>query len=120
MNDQPADRPGPAEPAEPAGQPMTALRVRAALAQLSAEHRQVIIGMYYQSQSVSELAERLGVPEATVQSWAYYGLRQLSRALSASPAGDHGARAAPAPCRAGHRVPRKSARPTRRPPGCRA
>jgi RNA polymerase sigma-70 factor, ECF subfamily len=87
MDDQSADRPDPAEPIE---QAMIALDVRAALAQLSIEHREVIVGMYYQSRSVVELAERLGIPEGTVKSRAYYGLRQLKRVLSASSAEDHG------------------------------
>lgn len=90
--DEPADRPDPAEPIE---QAMTALDVRAALARLSLEHRQVIVGMYYQGQSVSELAERLGIPEGTVKSRAYYGLRHLKRALSAAPAEGHRAAQAP-------------------------
>ena len=99
MDDQPVDRPDPAEPIE---QAMTALDVRAALAQLSIEHRQVIVGMYYQSQSVIELAEQLGIPEGTVKSRAYYGLRQLKRVLAAASGEDHrGAQAAPAPLRAG-------------------
>jgi RNA polymerase sigma-70 factor, ECF subfamily len=75
---------------------MTALEVRAALARLSLEHRQVIVGMYYQGQSVIELAERLGIPEGTVKSRAYYGLRQLKRVLSATSAEDHGGAQAPA------------------------
>ena len=84
MDDEPVDRPDPAEPIE---QAMTALDVRAALEQLSIEHRQVIVGMYYQCQSVIELAERLGIPEGTVKSRAYYGLRQLRRVLSATSLG---------------------------------
>jgi RNA polymerase sigma-70 factor (ECF subfamily) len=93
LGDEPADRPDPAEPIE---QAMTALDVRAALARLSVEHRQVIVGMYYQGQTVSELAERLGIPEGTVKSRAYYGLRHLKRALSAASAEGHvGLQAAP-------------------------
>jgi RNA polymerase sigma-70 factor, ECF subfamily len=93
--DELADRPDPAEPIE---QAMTALDVQAALGRLSSEHRQVIVGMYYQGQSVSELAERLGIPEGTVKSRAYYGLRQLKRAMSPAAAEGHcGGRAATAP-----------------------
>jgi RNA polymerase sigma-70 factor (ECF subfamily) len=101
MDDQAADRPDPAQPIE---QAMTALDIRAALAQLSLEHRQVIVGMYYQSQSVIELAERLGIPEGTVKSRAYYGLRQLKRVLSGASADtaedDGGTQTAAAPLRA--------------------
>jgi RNA polymerase sigma-70 factor, ECF subfamily len=95
LDDQPTERPDPAEPIE---QAMTALDVRAALAQLSVEQRQVIVGMYYQSQSVIELAERLGIPEGTVKSRAYYGLRQLKRVLAAASVEGHGGtQAAPSP-----------------------
>jgi RNA polymerase sigma-70 factor (ECF subfamily) len=98
IEDQPTDRPDPAEPIE---QAMTALDVRAALAQLSVEHRQVVVGMYYQCQSVSELAERLGIPEGTVKSRVYYGLRHLKRLLSATAAeDDSGAQPAATPLRA--------------------
>jgi RNA polymerase sigma-70 factor, ECF subfamily len=106
MDDQSADRPDPAEPIE---QAMTVLDVRAALAQLSVEHRQVIVGMYYQCQSVLELAERLGIPEGTVKSRAYYGLRQLKRVLAASPEDDGGARAAATPLRAARPMLRRAA-----------
>jgi RNA polymerase sigma-70 factor (ECF subfamily) len=103
IDDQPVDRPDPAEPIE---QAMTALDVRAALARLSLEHRQVIVGMYYQGQSVIELAERLGIPEGTVKSRAYYGLRHLKRVLSATSADAHsGTQAASSPARVPARVP---------------
>lgn len=79
IDDAQTDRPDPAEPIE---QAVTALDVRAALAQLSPEHRQVIVAMYYQGWSVAETATRLGIPEGTVKSRSYYGLRQLRRVLS--------------------------------------
>jgi RNA polymerase sigma-70 factor, ECF subfamily len=95
-----ADR---ADPAEPIEQAMTALDVRAALARLSLEHRQVIVGMYYLGRSVIELAEQLGIPEGTVKSRAYYGLRQLKRVMSAASAEGPAATSpamSPAPARA--------------------
>jgi RNA polymerase sigma-70 factor, ECF subfamily len=68
-----------------------AMDVRTALARLTPEHRQVIVEMYYLSRPVAEIATRLGVPEGTVKSRAYYGMRQLNGLLSA-PYGDHAAR----------------------------
>jgi RNA polymerase sigma-70 factor, ECF subfamily len=81
LDDQPTDRPDPAEPIE---QALTALDVRAVLAQLTPEHREVIVEMYYHSRSVVEIAEKLGIPAGTVKSRTYYGLRQLRRLMSAA------------------------------------
>jgi RNA polymerase sigma-70 factor (ECF subfamily) len=61
---------------------MTAMDVRGALAQLTPEHRQVIVEIYYMGRSVAEVAQLLNIPEGTVKSRTYYGLRQLKRLLS--------------------------------------
>ncbi len=61
---------------------ITGLDVRAALATLSAPHRQVIIEMYYNNRSVAETARLLGIPAGTVKSRAHYATRQLRRALT--------------------------------------
>jgi RNA polymerase sigma-70 factor, ECF subfamily len=74
IDDQQTEQPDPAEPIE---QMVTALSVRAALAQLSTEHREVIVGMYLHGLSVAELARALDIPAGTVKSRTYYGLRQL-------------------------------------------
>lgn len=74
MDDCFTDLPDPAEPIE---QAVTALDVRAALAVLSAEHRQVIVEMYLRGRSVSDTAKVLGIPVGTVKSRSYYGIRQL-------------------------------------------
>jgi RNA polymerase sigma-70 factor (ECF subfamily) len=79
--DEELDRPDPAEPIE---QAITALDVRAALLQLTPEHRQVIVEMYFRGRQVTEISESLGIPEGTVKSRAYYGIRHLKRVLSAS------------------------------------
>jgi RNA polymerase sigma-70 factor, ECF subfamily len=79
IEEQPVDRPGPVEPIE---QAMTAMHVRAALAQLTPEHRQVIVEVYYLGRSVTEIAKLLRIPEGTVKSRTYYGLRHLRRLLS--------------------------------------
>jgi RNA polymerase sigma-70 factor (ECF subfamily) len=71
-----------ADPAEPIEQTVTALDVRAALAQLTPEHRQVIVEMYFYGRQVTEIAQSLGVPAGTVKSRAYYAIRHLKRVLS--------------------------------------
>ena len=54
--------------------------VRAALAQLSPEHRQVLVLRYFADLTVPQVAESAGVREGTVKSRLHRGLRQL-RAL---------------------------------------
>jgi RNA polymerase sigma-70 factor (ECF subfamily) len=73
-----------ADPAEPFEQAVTALDVRTALAQLTREHRQVIVEMYFHGRQVTEIAAALGIPEGTVKSRAYYAIRHLKRLLSAT------------------------------------
>ena len=77
------DMPDPADCIERA---ITGMDVRAALATLSAPHRAVIIEMYYNSRSVAETADVLGIPPGTVKSRAHYATRQLRHALAASSA----------------------------------
>lgn len=51
------------------------------LARLSEEHREAIVLVHYLGLTVVEAAERLGVPEGTVKSRVFYGLRALRLAL---------------------------------------
>jgi RNA polymerase sigma-70 factor (ECF subfamily) len=81
LNDEHDNLPDPTEPIE---QLITAVDVRAALSQLGPEHRQVIVEMYLRDRSVAEVAALLHIPEGTVKSRAYYGLRRLRRVLSAA------------------------------------
>jgi RNA polymerase sigma-70 factor (ECF subfamily) len=76
-----SDMPDPGDCIE---QTITGLDVRAALATLSAGHRQVIIEIYYNNHSVAETAHLLGIPAGTVKSRAHYATRQLRHALAAS------------------------------------
>jgi RNA polymerase sigma-70 factor, ECF subfamily len=55
--------------------------VAEALADLSAEHRSVLIETYYRGRSVAEAATVLGIPPGTVKSRTYYALRALRLAL---------------------------------------
>lgn len=68
-------------PAECAGQAVTGADIRVWLAGLAAEHRQVIVEIYYHSRSVHETAEFLQVPVSTVASRAYNAVRDLPRAI---------------------------------------
>ncbi len=51
--------------------------VLAALDRLSAEHREVLVELYYRGRTVSEAAQVLGVPPGTVKSRSYYALRAM-------------------------------------------
>ena len=62
-------------------QALTAMDVRAALAQLQPVHRRVLVEIYYLGRSVAEVAELLNIPEGTVKSRTYYGLRKLKQLL---------------------------------------
>lgn len=55
--------------------------VAEALADLSPEHRSVLVETYYRGRSVGEAAQALGVPPGTVKSRTYYALRALRLAL---------------------------------------
>ena len=81
IEDRPVDR---ANPVHDIDQAMTAMDVRAALAELTPEHRRVVVEVYYLGRSVAEIAQLLGIPEGTVKSRTYYALRQLKRLLSAA------------------------------------
>ncbi|ACY96193.1 sigma-70 family RNA polymerase sigma factor [Thermomonospora curvata] len=55
--------------------------VAEALADLSPQHRAVILETYYRGRSVAEAAQVLGIPPGTVKSRTYYALRALKLAL---------------------------------------
>ncbi|MGI8330043.1 sigma-70 family RNA polymerase sigma factor [Actinomadura scrupuli] len=55
--------------------------VAEAMADLSPQHRAVIIETYYRGCSVAEAASQLGIPPGTVKSRTYYALRALKLAL---------------------------------------
>lgn len=58
-----------------------AILIEEALAQLSIEHRGVIVRAYYGGRPIADIAEELGIPEGTVKSRLHYGLRALRLAL---------------------------------------
>ena len=51
------------------------------MTQLKDRQREVLELSYYEGQSQSEIAQRLGVPLGTVKSWARRGLLQLREQL---------------------------------------
>ncbi|MER5889368.1 sigma-70 family RNA polymerase sigma factor [Streptomyces sp. NPDC001941] len=67
------------DPIEPS---IEALDVRKALKELSNEHRQVLIQVYFRGSSVQEASETLGIPVGTVKSRTYYALRALKSCLA--------------------------------------
>lgn len=60
---------------------LTALQVQHALAGLSRAHREVLEQVYLNGCTAREAAARLGIPEGTVFSRAYYALRILRQEL---------------------------------------
>jgi RNA polymerase sigma-70 factor (ECF subfamily) len=52
-----------------------------ALDQVSPEHRDVLVEIYYRGRSVTEAATVLGIPPGTVKSRTYYALRALRAAI---------------------------------------
>jgi RNA polymerase sigma-70 factor, ECF subfamily len=58
-----------------------AAQMRAAMKGLSTEHREILDLVYYQEQSVSEVADILGIPEATVKTRMFYARKKLSELL---------------------------------------
>jgi RNA polymerase sigma-70 factor, ECF subfamily len=56
--------------------------ILAALDQVSPEHREVLVELYYRGRSVTEAAKELGVPAGTVKSRSYYALRALRAVMA--------------------------------------
>jgi RNA polymerase sigma-70 factor, ECF subfamily len=55
--------------------------LRQCLTALSAEHREIIDLVYYHEKSVQEVAEIVGIPEATVKTRMFYARKKLSELL---------------------------------------
>jgi RNA polymerase sigma-70 factor, ECF subfamily len=58
-----------------------ALLIASVLNALNADQRSVIVELYYNRRPVTEVAAMLAIPEGTVRSRCFYGLRALRRAL---------------------------------------
>jgi RNA polymerase sigma-70 factor (ECF subfamily) len=73
---------GGAEPSvEPLEEALLAWQVEEAMRQIGDQHREVLVETFYRGRPYSEVADDLGVPEGTVKSRVYYGLRALRVAL---------------------------------------
>src|SRR5688572_28594581 len=57
--------------------------IRQCLTSLSAEHREIIDLVYYHEKSVEEVAEIVGIPEATVKTRMFYARKKLAELLKA-------------------------------------
>jgi len=57
--------------------------IRKSLGGLSAEHREIIDLVYYHEKSVEEVAEIVGIPEATVKTRMFYARKKLAELLKA-------------------------------------
>jgi RNA polymerase sigma-70 factor (ECF subfamily) len=66
---------------EPLDEALLAWQVEEAMRRIGDQHRRVLVETYYRGRPYSEVAEELGVPEGTVKSRVYYGLRALRVAL---------------------------------------
>jgi len=66
------------EPAvEPFEQALLSWQVEEAMRRIGEDHRRVLVETHYRGRPYAEVAEELGVPEGTVKSRVYYGLRAL-------------------------------------------
>ena len=77
-----AVRPGVAEggiepSVEPLEQALLAWQVEEAMRRIGKDHRHVLVETHYRGRPYAEVAAELGVPEGTVKSRVYYGLRAL-------------------------------------------
>jgi RNA polymerase sigma-70 factor (ECF subfamily) len=79
---RPAVAEGGIEPAvEPLDEALLSWQVEEAMRRIGDQHRRVLVETYYRGRPYAEVAQELGVPEGTVKSRVYYGLRALRVAL---------------------------------------
>lgn len=62
---------------EPFDAALLAWQIEEAMRRIGDDHRRVLVETYYRGRPYAEVAEELGVPEGTVKSRVYYGLRAL-------------------------------------------
>jgi len=74
-----------AELPEPSHEPLEGMllswQVEEALRRIGEQHRRVLVETYLRGRPYAEVAAELGVPEGTIKSRVYYGLRALRNAL---------------------------------------
>jgi len=69
------------EPEDTLDRAMDAWMVEEALRRINPDHRAVLVETYYRGRSYADVAARMGIPEGTARSRAFYGLRSLRLAL---------------------------------------
>ena len=62
---------------------LTVWQVEAALSALAEDHRRALVEVHWRGRPYADVAVELGVPEGTVKSRVYYGLRAMRDALEA-------------------------------------
>ena len=62
---------------EPFDEALLAWQIEEAMRRIGEQHRQILVETYYRGRPYAEVAEQLGIPEGTVKSRVYYGLRAL-------------------------------------------
>jgi RNA polymerase sigma-70 factor, ECF subfamily len=71
----------PEEGHEPLEGVLLSWQVEEALRRIGDQHRRILVETYFRDRPYSEVAAELGIPEGTVKSRVYYGLRALRNAL---------------------------------------
>ena len=66
---------------EPLDEALAGWQMEEAMRRIGEQHRRVLVETYYRGRPYAEVAKDLGVPEGTVKSRVYYGLRALRVAL---------------------------------------
>ena len=66
---------------EPFEEALLNWQVEEALRRIGEQHRRVLVETYLRGRPYAEVAAELGVPEGTIKSRVYYGLRALRNAL---------------------------------------
>jgi RNA polymerase sigma-70 factor, ECF subfamily len=72
---------GPEPATDPLDDALLSWQIEEALRRIGEQHRVVLIETYYRGRPYAEVADQLGVPEGTVKSRVYYGLRALRNVL---------------------------------------
>jgi RNA polymerase sigma-70 factor (ECF subfamily) len=62
---------------EPLDEALLSWQVEEAMRRLGDDHRRVLVETHFRGRPYAEVAEELGVPEGTVKSRVYYGLRAM-------------------------------------------
>jgi len=66
---------------EPFEEMLLSWQVEEALRRIGEQHRRVLVETYLRERPYAEVAAELGVPEGTIKSRVYYGLRALRNAM---------------------------------------